>query len=70
MDLLPSLWLQFLIVVIVPTVGGGLVGGAQNWVQGDDVRRSIKGGLAGGGVAGVVAYVMYHAFKSLPGGGQ
>lgn len=39
---------EFIVLVLSAAVGGAVVAGVTNKVQGDDVLKSVKGGLAGG----------------------
>jgi uncharacterized membrane protein YeaQ/YmgE (transglycosylase-associated protein family) len=65
----PDIWLEFVVTIVVGTVGGVLAGGLVNKWQGDDWRKSAKGGLLSGLIGGVFACMTVLAMAALKGGG-
>ena len=63
MGTLVAMWPELLITLVLAIVGGTIAAAVQNKSQGDDVRKSAKGGLAGGVVAGLFACVTIIAIK-------
>jgi hypothetical protein len=55
MSALLSNWHELLITLFGSILVAGTAAGVQNKIQRDDVIKSIKGGLAGGVVVGLVA---------------
>lgn len=48
---------EFIVLVLIMAVSGAVVSGVTNKVQGDDVLKSVKGGLAGGIAGGIIAWL-------------